>query len=217
MNEAVLRATDVTRIVILRDGRSKSLRTRFTNLVTYSEQIIDDFCPTTSMLDIAQFVAAEIMSGERVLLYETVVTASSWIVCGIILRILFPKCALPFVKCHLDFSQAFVATNSCFRDGGDGSTADLVSVDRLRRRRSALARTWIAIARRPAAAKAPWWPPHELVLRIAAAIDVFAAAAAAASAPASLGPLATPRLITGIDNGRAAGRVAAPAADRPAA
>ena len=143
-------------------------------------------------------------------------TASSWIVCGIVLRILYPSLAIPSVDHHLSyFPKAFVAVNgaNCCCHEDDGSTADLVPADRLRRRRSALARTWIALARRPAAAKAPWWPPHELILliMIAAAVDPILAVSSSA---ASLGPLATPRP---NDNGRGAGRVAAPAADRPAA
>ncbi len=74
---------------------AQSLYALDSHTVKYSEKKIDRLNLTASMLDIAQFVAAEIMSGERVLLYEPVATASSWIVCGMVLRILFPSLAIP--------------------------------------------------------------------------------------------------------------------------
>ncbi len=216
MNEAVLRAMDVTQVVMLQGGFSKSLRTRFKHLVGYSEQTIDDRCLIASMLQTVQFVASEILRGQRILLYETVATEKSWIVCGSILRILYPDLAFPSVYSHLNFSQAFVSVNSHSCKENDGRTADLESLDLLRWRLSALARTWIAIARRPAAAKAQWWPPHELILRIAAAIDPLASRTSSFPA-ASPRPLVAPRPNTSGIDGRAPGPVAPPPADRAAA
>ena len=117
-NESAIRAMNVDHIVLLRLRRAKTLRTRYVHLVTYSEYIIDDDLPTSSLLSAAHFVALKIIRGERVFLHETVLSTDAKHVCGLVLQSISPKVSTNDALRHLNDTRAFSSTH----DGPDLAT-----------------------------------------------------------------------------------------------
>jgi hypothetical protein len=167
-NEWVLRAMDITRVVILKPNCTNALRIRFPQLAEYTEHAIasnSNHVRNLGILDVARYIAGQIQRGDRIYIHETVVTFHSELICGVVLRILFPALTLPDTVRHLSYTGTFYSISG-------SNMVELRFLDAMRRRISALARAWVALAGRPAAAAAaPHWPALDVVHIIAALVD----------------------------------------------